>query len=1008
MNIVADKLACYAEKRLAQYTSARAVVDVERSAPSGATLVISNYRQFTTIILCPQMNEPIESRNAQWDAFLNRWPLEELSSMSLQQYSEAGNQDCFVYWLEAKTEALASVWGGSAFKFGIYSRKKPGEAKRDGDRSYGEQYAWYAKYGDTPEAAFAQVLSKVVQVANAASKGNLEAIDEVDLGQVVKWKLAFLYQDRQHPTILPVLKLEYLQAAVGSKQKKVSTLQRELMEHDDGRGIFEYGDSVWANVQGKLSTELTTDEAKAFLDQSDRFKPVKPATQKMAGYSTSSGRQIALALDNKKTTIYLAAGSWLASIRSQLRDVESYSDARTRSSNIAANAPTLAVGSAMVKVVVPDMEALLALCDAYDSTDESDVIDRSADTQKNMNQSPPLNQILFGPPGTGKTYETINTALEILAPEFLVANRTDRAAIKGHFDSLVEAGHVRFVTFHQSFSYEDFVEGIRAESTEDGQLTYSVVDGVFKSLCEAAAAKVTKEAEAPLDLKGRRVWKMSLGNTLGSDAYIFDECIDKGYALLGYGGLVDFSGSKTRDDILNRFQDAGIVVAEDAYEVTAVTTFLLKMEVGDLVVVTDGNMKFRAIGEVAGAYQSVKRDEQGDTYGQCRSVRWLRVYKPSLPMDQLMTNQFSQRTLYELRPGVIDMQKLAALLQTKPASGVRSLSGVPYRVGEVFGRAYSVTKVSADVLELKKPNGNELAFSMRMLKMLADYVRRGELTIEDIKEKRVFEKVSESSLEPYLVNGYNNILPALVERLTAWSTSPGDDEGPAPRDAKVLIIDEINRGNVSRVLGELITLIEPSKRAGNAEALEVTLPYSKERFSVPANLYLIGTMNTADRSLAGLDLALRRRFSFREMPPRPELLDAVEISGVNVGAMLRVMNERIELLLDRDHCIGHAYFMSLVDTPTIAALGEVFQSKLIPLLQEYFFEDWQRIQWVLNDHRKAAAHRFIQKPASNVAQLFGDGVSVTDQNQRWMINEAAFLLAEAYAGVIEHGGVMAE
>lgn len=373
-----------------------------------------------------------------------------------------------------------------------------------------------------------------------------------------------------------------------------------------------------------------------------------------------------------------------------------------------------------------------------------------------------------------------------------------------------------------------------------------------------------------------------------------------------------------------------------------------------------------------------------------------------------MTNQFSQRTLYELRPGVIDMQKLAALLQTKPASGVRSLSGVPYRVGEVFGRAYSVTKVSADVLELKKPNGNELAFSMRMLKMLADYVRRGELTIEDIKEKRVFEKVSESSLEPYLVNGYNNILPALVERLTAWSTSPGDDEGPAPRDAKVLIIDEINRGNVSRVLGELITLIEPSKRAGNAEALEVTLPYSKERFSVPANLYLIGTMNTADRSLAGLDLALRRRFSFREMPPRPELLDAVEISGVNVGAMLRVMNERIELLLDRDHCIGHAYFMSLVDTPTIEALGEVFQSKLIPLLQEYFFEDWQRIQWVLNDHRKAAAHRFIQKPASNVAQLFGDSVSVTDQNQRWMINEAAFLLAEAYAGVIEHGGVMAE
>ena len=929
--------------------------------------------------------------------------------MSLREYSEAGNQDCFVYWLEARTEALGSVWGGSAFKFGIYSRKKAGEVKRDGDRCYRENYAWYAKYGDTPEAAFAQVIDKVVQIANAARSGSLEAIDEVDLGQVVKWKLAFLYQDREHPTILPVLKLEYLQVAAGSHQKKVSTLQRELMEQKDGRSILEYGDAVWADIQDKIGTELTAEAAKAFLDQSDRFIPVKPATQKMAGYSTSRGRQLALLLENRKTTIYLEAGSWLAPIRPQLQEVESYSETRARNSNIAANAPALAVGNAMVKVVVPNMEALLSLCDAYDSADEADTIDRSAETTQTMNQSPPLNQILFGPPGTGKTYETVNAALEILAPEFLAENRDDRAAIKAHFDSLVAAGHVRFVTFHQSFSYEDFVEGIRAENTEDGQLTYSVVDGVFKSLCEAAASKVTKQAEAPLDLKGRRIWKMSLGNTQGSDAYIFDECIDKGYALLGYGRLVDFGGSKTRDDIVRRFHDAGTPVAEDAYEVTAVSTFVLKMKVGDLIVVTDGNMKFRAIGEITGNYQSLRRDEQGDHYGQSRPVRWLRVYKPSLPLDQLMANQFSQMTLYELRPGAIDMEKLAALLQTKPTSGVLAPSGSPYQVGEVYGRAYSVTKASADVLEIKKPNGNEVAFSMGMLNALADYVRRGELTIDDIKEKRVFDKVSGSTLEPFLVNGYSNILPALVERLASdRPTSAADDGRSSLPDAKVLIIDEINRGNVSRVLGELITLIEPSKRAGNAEALEVTLPYSKERFSVPANLYLIGTMNTADRSLAGLDLALRRRFSFREMPPRPDLLDAVVISGVNIGGLLRVINERIELLLDRDHCIGHAYFMDLTDTPTLDRLADVFRSKLIPLLQEYFFEDWQRIQWVLNDHRKPAAHRFIQKPASNVAHLFGEGVSVTDQNQRWSINEAAFSLAEAYAEVIEYSGVMGE
>ncbi|MBN0749402.1 AAA family ATPase, partial [Pseudomonas aeruginosa] len=112
--------------------------------------------------------------------------------------------------------------------------------------------------------------------------------------------------------------------------------------------------------------------------------------------------------------------------------------------------------------------------------------------------------------------------------------------------------------------------------------------------------------------------------------------------------------------------------------------------------------------------------------------------------------------------------------------------------------------------------------------------------------------------------------------------------------ARVLIIDEINRGNVSRIFGELITLIEQSKRAGAEEALSVVLPYSKQRFSVPQNVYLIGTMNTADRSLAGLDIALRRRFEFREMPPRPELLDDVRIGGLNVGQLLRTMNQRIE------------------------------------------------------------------------------------------------------------------
>ncbi|MBO0505964.1 AAA family ATPase, partial [Aeromonas veronii] len=153
-----------------------------------------------------------------------------------------------------------------------------------------------------------------------------------------------------------------------------------------------------------------------------------------------------------------------------------------------------------------------------------------------------------------------------------------------------------------------------------------------------------------------------------------------------------------------------------------------------------------------------------------------------------------------------------------------------------------------------------------------------------------------------------------------------------PENPYVLIIDEINRGNISRIFGELITLLEPSKRLGAEEELKVVLPYSKKPFGVPNNLYLIGTMNTADRSLAGLDLALRRRFFFKEMPPRPELLDSLYVEGIKIGELLRTINRRITALLGRDYCLGHALFMPLQKDPNLSHLGRIFQKQVLPLL----------------------------------------------------------------------------
>ena len=162
----------------------------------------------------------------------------------------------------------------------------------------------------------------------------------------------------------------------------------------------------------------------------------------------------------------------------------------------------------------------------------------------------------------------------------------------------------------------------------------------------------------------------------------------------------------------------------------------------------------------------------------------------------------------------------------------------------------------------------------------------------------------------------------------------------------VLILDEINRGNIARIFGELITLVEESRRLGRADETKVTLPCSGDEFGVPENLYLIGTMNTADRSIALLDTALRRRFEFVEMMPDSSLLDR-EVAEVHLGRLLDAMNERIRFLRDREHQIGHTYFL---EVRGLDGLRKVFQKQILPLLQEYFYDDWAKIAAVLGNN----------------------------------------------------------
>ncbi|WP_102291959.1 McrB family protein [Vibrio cyclitrophicus] len=457
------------------------------------------------------------------------------------------------------------------------------------------------------------------------------------------------------------------------------------------------------------------------------------------------------------------------------------------------------------------------------SSSINEVNDTAQEYDVKSNDKPqPLNTILYGPPGTGKTYNTINKALEIVDPEFYHQNNDDRAAIKKRFDELLNSNRIGFVTFHQSFSYEDFVEGLKA-GTENGVLSYDVEPGVFKSICERA--------------------------------------------------------SSSHDDIVS-FDDFDIALS--------------KMQ---------------------------ELSENSDKRLLLETVRG-----KQFEIDYAGGGTFK---VYPFATESTDPKYVASV------ANVRKL----YLTGSKEG-IYNSSYVEGFLLYLKKHCG--------------------------LKQSTTLETAGNIVQKPF-----------------------------------VLIIDEINRGNISNIFGELITLIEPSKRAGGKEALSVKLPYSKEAFSVPDNLHIIGTMNTADKSLAQLDIALRRRFQFEEMMTNYELLAEIPlIDGIDIEQMVRVINKRIELLYDREHTIGHSFFLSLKDTPSIEHLAEIFELQILPLLEEYFFEDWERVAMVLGDHLKAdESLRFVveQFDAKEVAKLMGDDWDQTGI-QPYVRNDHAFNAAAAYIG----------
>jgi 5-methylcytosine-specific restriction protein B len=393
---------------------------------------------------------------------------------------------------------------------------------------------------------------------------------------------------------------------------------------------------------------------------------------------------------------------------------------------------------------------------------------------------------------------------------------------------------------------------------------------------------------------------MSLGDSQnGEDKEYFEEAVNTDTIIMGYGGDIDYSNCHDKKSIeqLNKKDTSASMIHR----------FKNELKNDDILIISDGNRKFKAIVQVVEDYFY---DENSD-FKHKRKIKWLKKFTTSRNYSEISDRYFTQVTL---------------------------------------NRPQGVNKEA-----------------------LLDYL--SETTTIDNSNKNY-----------------------------------------------ILIIDEINRGNISKIFGELITLIEDSKRAGSNEAIEIILPYSGEPFTVPKNLYILGTMNTADRSIALMDTALRRRFEFTEMMPNLKVLKQIDdFKNINIKSLLKTINKRIEYLYDRDHTIGHAYFMSLndqikdendllrdkTDEEKLIELKGIFQNKIIPLLQEYFYDDWEKIRLVLGDNQKDdKSIQFINiKQGYDVKNLFGDkgldSLDIDDESNVYEINKKAFNNPKSYIKVYE-------
>ncbi len=928
------------------------------------------------------------SRQQLWTDFLAAWPPQRVRKMTLEEYTNSDKDDAFIYWIESRLDKLGSIWGGSAFKFGIYCRDNTEAKPPSRGRIWGDTYAWQSKFGKTEQEAFATIRARIIETLEAAQAGNFERVDEIDLAPVLKWKVAFLYQDQAHLGVFPIFKKDALfhhYKTIDPTAKRTATphsvMYATLLErHGEDGNVVRVAKDLWAQWAASKDTAPRAwalpigwlgDETVESLASKTRIDPEDIDSfleNLLSAADLSEGDHIVLlsggdvravgALTSaedgeyawEQTPVDFPSGL-LVNPKSEMRELDA---AEWQEIQSHLPKPEVPVSGADEKPaprywkIAPGKNAV-----AWPEWKTRNIIaigwpelgDLSAATKADFDKRA---AVCAKEHGYKQGMSQVWTFRGIQPGDRVVANQGKHTAL----GIGTVASNYRFAPGTHTVDGEDYPhqmdvvwDDVTPRPVQEYGWQRTIVE-LSKEAFEALLAQQPTEAVQPKKPSPPP-----------------PPCDPQNIILYGPPGT-----GKTYSTVRRALE---LILGPEKLEgqgEKGLTALFREHQ-------TRGQIEFVTFHQAYGYEEFVEGLRPVLDVADGQEVRY-----------ELHDGVFKRIALRAAAEGLMDQPETlafdelwGALVAELAKEGTRtttSATGKTYQLelsshGNIVARPCEVDAEG----NVESVGDKGQTASKENSRLYWDH--RGELGPEP--EKFTYEKTTQLFAKEKGGTGgnhytalwivYGQLLDlsrsaaarrqelvdkrARVQQALDRSTAGGASFSFSEANRQyVLIIDEINRGNVSRILGELITLLEPDKRLGARSELKLPLSYSPtHRFAVPPNLHVLGTMNTADRSIALMDVALRRRFTFEELMPSGQVIRDVLAKKVPDKPLIELvldlfdtLNARIRFLYDRDHQLGHSYFL---EVGSLDALRRVFVDRVVPLLQEYFYGAWDKISMVL-------------------------------------------------------------